>query len=81
MYRVDITADLNAEDDTGWIWTFLDEAHDPAQIVPGALIVAGDDERRMDDELPEALKEKADHSGISRSEAIREAVRVWTHVA
>ncbi len=25
---VDITADLNDEDDTGYVWTFLDEARD-----------------------------------------------------
>jgi hypothetical protein len=25
MYRVDITADLNDEDETGYVWTFLDE--------------------------------------------------------
>ena len=42
MYHVDITADLNDEDDTGYVWTFLDEAHDPSQITPGALVVAGD---------------------------------------
>lgn len=36
---------------------------------------------RMDDELLEALREKARQGGISRSEAIREAVRAWTHVA
>lgn len=29
MYRVDIAADLNDEDDTGYVWTFLDEARDP----------------------------------------------------
>jgi hypothetical protein len=29
MYRVDITADLNDEDHTGYVWTFLDEARDP----------------------------------------------------
>lgn len=44
MYRVDISADLNDEDDTGYIWTFLDEARDPAQVVPGALVVAGDED-------------------------------------
>jgi hypothetical protein len=44
MYRVDITADLNDEDQTGYLWTFLDEARDPAQIRPGALVVAGDEE-------------------------------------
>jgi hypothetical protein len=37
MYRVDITADLNDEDHTGYVWTFLDEARDPARIRPGAL--------------------------------------------
>jgi hypothetical protein len=44
MYRVDITADLNDEDDTGYVWTFLDEARDPGQIKPGAIIVAGDED-------------------------------------
>lgn len=44
MYRVDITADLNDEDETGYIWTFLDEARDPSQIKPGAIIVAGDED-------------------------------------
>lgn len=29
MCHVDIAADLNDEDDTGSIWTFLDEARDP----------------------------------------------------
>ena len=43
MYRVDITADLNDEDHTGYVWTFLDEARDPAQIQPGAIVVAGDE--------------------------------------
>lgn len=28
MVKVDITADLNDEDDTGYVWTFLDEARD-----------------------------------------------------
>ncbi|MFL6162701.1 MAG: ribbon-helix-helix domain-containing protein [Jatrophihabitantaceae bacterium] len=36
---------------------------------------------RMDDDLLEALNDKAKHDGISRSEAIRVAVRAWTHVA
>jgi hypothetical protein len=44
MYRVDITADLNDEDQTGYLWTFLDEARDPSQITPGALVVAGDED-------------------------------------
>jgi hypothetical protein len=44
MYHVDITADLNDEDDTGYVWTFLDEARDPTQIEPGTLVVAGDED-------------------------------------
>ena len=44
MYHVDITADLNDEDETGFVWTFLDEARDPSHIVPGALVVAGDED-------------------------------------
>ena len=42
MIRVDIAADLNDEDESGFVWTFLDEARDQALIVPGAIIVAGD---------------------------------------
>ncbi|HEX5292376.1 MAG TPA: hypothetical protein VFX25_26195 [Streptosporangiaceae bacterium] len=44
MYLVDISADLNDEDETGYVWTFLDEAREPARITPGALVVAGDEE-------------------------------------
>lgn len=36
---------------------------------------------RMDEELLDALNEKAEHDGVSRSEAIREAVRSWTRIA
>ena len=44
MYRVDITADLNDEDETGYVWSFLDEARDPGQITPGAIVIAGDED-------------------------------------
>jgi hypothetical protein len=40
MLTPDITADLDDEDDTGYVWTFLDEARDPAVVVPGAIVVA-----------------------------------------
>lgn len=36
---------------------------------------------RMDDDLLDALNEKAEHDGISRSEVIRDAVRSWTRIA
>jgi hypothetical protein len=41
MTHVDITADLNSEDETGFVWTFLDEAADPSIIRPGEVIIAG----------------------------------------
>jgi hypothetical protein len=44
MITVDIAADLNSEDATGYVWTFLDEARDPSLITPGALVVAGDED-------------------------------------
>jgi hypothetical protein len=44
MYRVEIAADLNDEDHTVYLWTFLDEARNPAQVIPGALVAAGDED-------------------------------------
>lgn len=41
MIRVDIAADLNSEDETGFVWTFLDEADDPSLIRQRQLVVAG----------------------------------------
>ena len=41
MTRVDIPADLNCEDETGLVWTFLDEAGDPSVIKPREVVVAG----------------------------------------
>lgn len=38
---VDLAVDLNSEDDSGWPWTFLDEARDPALIREGAWIAVG----------------------------------------
>ena len=44
MIVPDITTDLNDEDETGLVWTFLDEARDPSLVVPGAIVVAGGSE-------------------------------------
>lgn len=41
MARVDIAADLNSEDETGLVWTLLDEATDPSFIRRGEVVVAG----------------------------------------
>ena len=42
--RITLPADVAQIDQTGYVWTFLDEARDPGQITPGALVVAGDDD-------------------------------------
>jgi hypothetical protein len=41
MTHVDIPADLNSEDETGLVWTFLDEADDQTVIRPCEVVVAG----------------------------------------
>jgi hypothetical protein len=44
MIRVDIACDLMDEDETGYVWSFLRDARDPAVIEPGAIVVAGDED-------------------------------------
>lgn len=41
---IDIPCDVQQVDDTGYVWTFLDEAHDPSSITENAIVVAGDNE-------------------------------------
>lgn len=41
MPELDITADLNAEDDEGLNWALLRNASDPSSVVPGAVLRAG----------------------------------------
>lgn len=41
--EVDIPCDVQQVDGTGFVWTFLDEARDPARITAGAIVVTGDD--------------------------------------
>ncbi len=42
--NVEIACDVQQVDETGYVWTFLDEAADPARIVPGEIVVAGDED-------------------------------------
>ena len=42
--NVTIPADVQQIDQTGWVWTFLDEAAEPARVVVDAVIIAGDSE-------------------------------------
>jgi hypothetical protein len=39
--EIDLTADLNTEDDDGLGWSTLGDARDPVQVRPGAMLVAG----------------------------------------
>jgi hypothetical protein len=39
--KIDLRADLNAEDDEGRWWTLLADAADPSAMRPGAVLVAG----------------------------------------
>ena len=40
MPRIDLRADLNAEDDEGRWWSLLRDALDRARVAPGAVVVA-----------------------------------------
>ena len=39
--EVDIRADLQNEDETGYVWTYLDRAVHPERIVAGHVVIAG----------------------------------------
>lgn len=41
MDDLDLTADLNAQDDDGLGWTTLADARDPNDVRPGAMLLAG----------------------------------------
>lgn len=59
MVTVDITCDLMDEDESGYVWTFLHEARDPAMIEPGAIVVAGDDDATAVAEVVEIVEKSA----------------------
>lgn len=40
--RVTLPADVHQIDQTGFVWTFLDEAEDPSLVTLDNVIVAGD---------------------------------------
>ena len=43
---VDLEVDFHNEDATDYIWQWLSEARDPSVVVPGAIVVVGDDDAR-----------------------------------
>ncbi len=43
VVELDIPCDVQQIDGTGYVWTFLDEAREPARVVAGAIVVTGDE--------------------------------------
>ena len=43
-YRVDLEFDFGNEDQTGYVWTWLDKARDPDAVFPGAVLTLRDGE-------------------------------------
>lgn len=43
---IDLTVDLNSEDESGLPWTFIDEARDRSIVVEGAWLVVGEGSAR-----------------------------------
>ena len=39
--RIDLWADLNADDNEGRNWSMADRAREPAVLVPGVVLIAG----------------------------------------
>ncbi len=46
MDDIDLIADLNAQDDDGMGWSLLRDARDAARVLPGAMLLAGNDAAR-----------------------------------
>ena len=57
---VDIRCDVQQLDESGYVWAFLDEAHDPGVISPGAIVVAGDDDEPVFAQVIDIVGDGAD---------------------
>lgn len=44
--KLDLVADLNAQDDDGLGWSLLADAVDPTRVRPGAMLLAGNEHGR-----------------------------------
>ena len=55
--RIDIPCDVHQVDETGHVWTFLDNARDASVVTPGAIVISADEEEpglaRVVDVVPE----------------------------
>ncbi len=59
MVTIDIPADLNDEDETGYVWTFLDEAPTPELVTPGAIVTTGDEDEPAIAEVVDLVVKRA----------------------
>ncbi|MFZ4809878.1 MAG: hypothetical protein ACOYL9_00900 [Ilumatobacteraceae bacterium] len=41
--KIDLRADLNAQDDDGYGWSLIGNASDPHLVVPGSMVLAGNE--------------------------------------
>ena len=44
--KIDIVADLNSQDDEGLGWATIADAREPTRVVPGAMLLAGNEAAR-----------------------------------
>ena len=59
MIRVDIAADLNDEDETGFVWTYLADARDLSLIRPGGVVIAGEPDSPAVCEVVDLVEERS----------------------
>lgn len=59
LAAIDIPCDVQQIDQTGFIWTFLNEARDPAVIFPGAIVTTADVDEPVVAEVVDVVEELA----------------------
>ena len=70
---VDIKADLQAEDETGYVWAYLRRALRPDLIRPGARVIAGSSGARVVAEVVDIVDGPGDQ--IVHLRLLRDSVR------
>jgi hypothetical protein len=60
-HQIDIWVDFASQDDTGMPWTLLSEAADPARIIAGTYVVAGNDQAAMVAEIVDVAADGVVH--------------------
>ena len=66
--KIDLRADLMSQDHTGYSWSLLEDAPDPSVVVPGALILAGE---QVDPDDPVAVCRVVELEEINNHTVVR----------